>query len=146
MNPSSVPALPGNKDAEHLRILSIFHYVIAGLTVFGMAFLLMHFFFMNSIFSNAEVWEGGKSGGGPPPREFLAIFVVFYIIMGVLFLVAGVLNLMSARFLTQRRHRTFSLVVAGMNCLQVPLGTALGVFTIIVLSRDSVRLAYGEKG
>jgi hypothetical protein len=36
----------------------------------------------------------------------------------------------------------FSLVIAGLNCIQIPFGTALGVFTIIVLLRDSVREAY----
>ncbi len=29
----------------------------------------------------------------------------------------------------------FSIVVAGLDCFQIPFGTALGVFTIIVLSR-----------
>ncbi|MCX6922874.1 MAG: hypothetical protein NT154_06635 [Verrucomicrobia bacterium] len=36
----------------------------------------------------------------------------------------------------------FSLMIGGLNCLQIPFGSALGVFTIIVLSRDSVRDLY----
>ena len=36
------------------------------------------------------------------------------------------------------RHRTFSRVVAGLNCLHIPLGTVLGIFTSIVLGRESV--------
>ena len=32
----------------------------------------------------------------------------------------------------------FFLVVAAINCLHMPLGTVLGVFTIIVLIRQSV--------
>jgi hypothetical protein len=34
------------------------------------------------------------------------------------------------------------MVVAGLNVLQVPLGTLLGVFTLLVLARDSVRQAF----
>ena len=41
-----------------------------------------------------------------------------------------------------RKHRTFSLIVGGVNFLHLPLGTVLGVFTIIVLIRDSVRELY----
>jgi len=37
------------------------------------------------------------------------------------------------------RNRFFSLIIGGLNCLQIPFGTALCVFTILVLSRDSVR-------
>jgi hypothetical protein len=34
--------------------------------------------------------------------------------------------------------------MAGFACLFMPFGTLLGVFTIIVLQRDSVRRLYGE--
>ena len=53
---------------------------------------------------------------------------------------------LSARFLRGRRHRTFSLIVAGINCLGIPLGTILGVFTLIVLLRPSVRTLYRIEG
>jgi hypothetical protein len=62
--------------------------------------------------------------------------------MGFIFVVAAVLNVVSGIFLRQRRHRIFSFVIAGLDCLQIPFGTALGVFAIIVLSRDSVRQLY----
>jgi hypothetical protein len=51
-------------------------------------------------------------------------------------------NLLSGLFLRARRHRTFSMVVAAINCLHIPIGTALGVFTFIVLGRESVRKLY----
>ena len=31
------------------------------------------------------------------------------------------------------------MVIAALECLSVPLGTLLGVFTLVVLSRPSVR-------
>jgi len=49
---------------------------------------------------------------------------------------------LSGFFLLKKRNRGFSLIIGGLNCLQIPFGTALGVFTIIVLSRDSVRQMY----
>lgn len=43
------------------------------------------------------------------------------------------------RFLSRRRHHVFCLVIAGIECLVMPFGTVLGVFTIIVLTKESVR-------
>ena len=34
------------------------------------------------------------------------------------------------------------MIVAGLNCVHIPLGTVLGVFTLVVLMRDSVRESY----
>jgi hypothetical protein len=46
---------------------------------------------------------------------------------------------LTARRLKRRRRRTWCLVVAAIECTLVPYGTALGVFTIITLSKDSVQ-------
>jgi hypothetical protein len=51
-------------------------------------------------------------------------------------------NLVSGLFIMRRKCRTFSMIVAGANCIQIPFGTVLGVFTLLVLLRDSVREAY----
>jgi hypothetical protein len=45
-------------------------------------------------------------------------------------------------FLLKRKFRMFSLVVAGLDCVQIPFGTVLGVFTLVILLRDSVRDSY----
>lgn len=127
-------------DAEHLRILVICHYVGAGLSVVGFALLAMHYAMMKMMFSNPKMWESAK--GGPPPEAIFDVFKWFYLV-GVVFLMAYlVLNLLSAGCIKARRRRTFSIVVAGLNCLHMPLGTALGVFTMIVLLRNSVREVY----
>ena len=126
-------------DAEQLRLLAVFHFAIAGLAVLGICFLLMHFTFMRAFMNSAAVKD---SKGGPPPAEFFAIFKWFYLIGGVALLLAGLLNLLSGIFLRQQKHRTFSIVVGALNCIQFPIGTALGVFTFIVLFRYSVRELY----
>jgi hypothetical protein len=129
------------KDLEHVRLLSIFHFVIAGLTVVGIAFLWVHYFMMHTIFSNPDAWKGQNA----PPKGFLDAFIWFYLFMGVIFLIAFVLNLLSGFFLWYKKHRMFSLVIAAIDCIQIPIGTALGIFTILVLSRDSVRELYSGK-
>ncbi|MCX6865504.1 MAG: hypothetical protein NTV46_04670 [Verrucomicrobia bacterium] len=131
---------PRKKDADHLKLLAVFHYVVAGFAFLGIGFLLLHYTMMNHIMFNPRMWENQK--GGPPPQEFFAFFKWFYLIFGALLILGSVCNLLSGLWINARRNRMFSLVVAGINCFQVPLGTALGVFTIIVLMRDSVRDLY----
>ena len=80
-----------------------------------------------------------------PPAEFFQVFIWFYVFIGLMFVSGAVLNILSGLFLGRRTHRVFSLVVAGLDCMQIPFGTVLGVFTIVVLLRDSVCLWYESK-
>ena len=128
-------------DADHLRLLSIFHYIGAGLAILGLGFLALHYLFLHAFLDNPDMWKNQK-GVVPPPREFLAMFKWFYVIFGAWLVLSGIANLLSGVFLSRRINRTFSLIVAGINCVHIPLGTVLGVFTIIVLLRPSVCEVY----
>jgi hypothetical protein len=128
------------RDREHLKHLAIFHFVFAGLAFVGIGFLFVHYFMMHTMFSNPEMWKSQPQA--MPSKAFLDVFIWFYVFMGVLLLTGLILNVLSGSFLLQKKNRLFSLVIGGLNCLQIPFGTALGVFTIIVLSRDSVRELY----
>lgn len=62
-------------------------------------------------------------------------------------LVLGGLIAYSGRCIQKRSKRVFSMVIAGILCTSPPLGTALGIFTFIVLTRDSVKALYdGQSG
>lgn len=54
----------------------------------------------------------------------------------------GILVICSGRFISKQRHWTFSVVIAALMCLSVPLGTVLGVFTLVVLMREPVKQLY----
>ena len=124
-----------NEDAQHLRLLSIFHYVVGGLLALFASFPLIHL----------------AVGIGvllvPPGNEEEAAFValvgwVFVIFAGIFILTGwamAICIILAGRFLSQRRHYLFCLAMAGVECMFMPFGTVLGVFTIIVLLRDSVK-------
>ena len=130
-------------DADHLKLLSIFHFICSGLALLGVLFLLLHFAIMHTVFENPQMWQHQKSG--PPPAVFFSFLKVFYLVFGLWFLLSCVLNIISGLCLAFRTGRTFSLVVAGLNCVHIPLGTTFGVFTFVVLLRDSVRELYETK-
>ncbi|WP_221031518.1 hypothetical protein [Actomonas aquatica] len=144
--PPPPPALPNadptKADRDQLKLLRIFHYVWSGFIGLGILFLIGHWFLLQSLINNPELMQNNASTSGPPPEEFFALFKWFYLVMGFLFVVAIVANLLSATFLGARRHRLYSMVVAGLNCLAFPFGTVLGIFTFVVLVRDSVQALY----
>ncbi len=128
-------------DAEHLNLLAIFHFVMAGLALIGLGFLFLHFTFMSQMFLHAENWNHGPRPNAPP-QEFFMVMKWFYGVFGGILILGGVGNLLSGLFIRQRKNRVFSLIVAGLNCLHLPMGIALGIFTFLVLLRDSVRELY----
>jgi hypothetical protein len=126
-------------DKRHVDLLSIFHFIGAGLALLGIGFLILHYAMFNSVFSNEAIW---KNQPAPPPRELFDALRWVYLVAGLWYGLSLVLNLLAALYLPRLQHRTFCFVVAAFNCLHIPLGTVLGIFTIIVLARDSVRAAF----
>jgi hypothetical protein len=126
------------QDRDHLKLLTIFHYIFAALGICGLGFVGLHYTMMTSVMS----MEGAKNSATPPPEAIMDVIIWVYVAMAAMFFIGMALNVLAARFLQARRHRTFCMVVAGLNVLQIPLGTLLGVFTLLVLARDSVREAF----
>lgn len=128
-----------NQDLEHLRLLSIFHYIVAALTFLFACLPLIHLFLGIAMIVG---WEGFEGPGEKPP-VFVGWLVTCF---AGLFILAGwtlaVCLALAGRYLLQRTHYTFCLVVAAIACILMPFGTALGIFTIIVLMRPSVRAMF----
>ena len=108
-----------NQDSDRLRLLAIFHYIVAGLAALFSFFPLLYAA-MGAFFIWAAQHPNPKQTGEPPP-EFLGwIFI------------AGAM----------RKRYMFAFVVACIECIFMPFGTVLGVFTIIALSRESVKALF----
>src|SRR5262245_61079321 len=99
------------RDAEHLELLAIFHFILAALALLGIAFLAFHFAVMRAIFMNPEVWKNEK--GGPPPEIFFKLLMWGYAFGVVVILTGGIINLLSGLFIRKRRHRMFSIIIGG---------------------------------
>jgi hypothetical protein len=126
-----------DQDLQHLKILSILHYVAGGLVGFFSCFLFIHLTIGITMIAAPKIWA---TGGGAPPPAFVGWF--FTIISGTILLICwslAICILLAGRFLARHKHYLFCMIVAGVGCCWVPLGTVLGVFTIIVLQRPSVK-------
>jgi len=130
-----------NQDTEHLRLLSIFHYVVAGLAALFSLFPLLYTT-IGAIFIFAARHGTPKPGEELPP-EFLGwIFVVLGAVLFLLGIAIAICIFIAGRCLSRRRCYSFALVMACIECLFIPFGTILGVFTIVALSRESVKTLF----
>ena len=64
------------------------------------------------------------------------------ILMG---LTIATLMALTGRWLSARKHKTFCFVIACIECVNMPLGTILGVFTLVVLQKPSVTVLFDQQ-
>jgi len=119
-----------DRDEEYLKLLSIFHYVVGGLAGFFACFPLIHFCFGVAMLV-------GAIDGAPAFVGLLLVFIATVLILGGWAL--AVCLIIAGRKLAKRKNYMFCLVMGAISCAFMPFGTVLGVFTIIVLVRPSVK-------
>lgn len=129
-------------DSEHLNLLGLFHYITGGLAIAFSALFFFQVLIFRLILSIPELQQELQQAETAPVE---AIFGFLQALFGFMILVAvvyGVLLIVSGYFLRARRHRLFSFIVAIPVLVFIPWGTILGVFTMIVLERASVKDLY----
>jgi hypothetical protein len=127
-----------DRHDEHIRLLAIFHFIYAGLVLLG-TLVPIFWLLVASIWWPELASEARRDGGAVPAMATGALGLTF-LGLGILLAWTWVGVLIAAgRSLLQRRRHTFCLVVAAIACLNVPLGTLLGVVSLLVLNRDEAR-------
>ena len=125
------------QEEEHLKLIAIFHYVVGGLAALFACLPLIH------LTIGLVMVFGGFPGNQAPPAFVGWLFII---LGGGFFLVGqslAICVIIAGRFLAQRKRYLFVFVVACCECLFMPFGTVLGVFTIVLLSRESVKATFG---
>ena len=113
-----------NRVQEHVRLLAILWMAYSALTVVGGIVLIV---ISNTLF-------GRLSQAGPPP-EVTSWLRPFLTVIGSLILAKAAASLIAGLGLLQREPwgRTLTLVVGFISLFNIPIGTALGVYTLWVL-------------
>jgi len=129
-----------NKEQNNLDLLAIFHYVLGGGLALFSCFPFLHVF-MGLAMVSGKFFECSK-GSDPaslPPVEIGWLFVI----MGSIFIILGwtlsVCIIIAGRKLKRRKSRMYCMVIAGFECIFTPIGTVLGIFTLIELNKESVK-------
>ncbi|MCA9062379.1 MAG: hypothetical protein KDA96_04955 [Planctomycetaceae bacterium] len=129
-------------DAENLRLLAVFHYIYGGLSMLCSFFPVLHLGLGIAMVSGAM----GPQGRGGPPPELGWIFILIPGLIIVIGVTISSLIILAGMRLTQNRSWGFCFAMAVICCLNVPLGTVLGIFTIIVLVRPTVKERFTSSG
>ena len=129
-----------DRDLEHLRTLSIFHYALAVMTT-----LVAGLFLVYLVVGSVTMSELTPTERSQLPASFTSGFSRAGIIGLTIGWSLAALNAISGWCLARRRFRGVSLFTALCNCLWPPAGTCLGVVTIIILLRDSVAQLYRSR-
>jgi hypothetical protein len=130
-----------NRRAEHLRVLSILNYVYAGLCLLGSCGGIFYLV-MGGMFARLVERQGNNPHSAEAAEAVGGMMVAFGFLMTCFAVLGAVLSFLSARWMGQHRNRTFSLITAGLQCLAIPLGTILGIFTFVVLSTPEAEELY----
>ena len=124
-----------NRNAEHLNVLAVFHYVAAGLIALTACIPIIHLVIGVVMLVAPQAIDRGH---GPPTWVGLLFIAIAGLVIALGWLLA-IAVLFAGRCLAKRRSYMYCLVVAGVLCVLVPLGTVLGVFSIVVLLRPDVK-------
>jgi hypothetical protein len=132
-----------NQDVEHLRILSIFYYVFAGFWVIPFLYGIFYTV-IGLVFGGIFMSIDAPVKPGEPKPEVVGGLIggMFALIgLGISALSAAVAFVLykTGRNLAGHNAYTFCVVIAVITCFMFPFGTALGVFSLVVLTRDSVK-------
>lgn len=92
--------------AEHLRLLRIFHFAMATVMLALLAGALV------VAFASARWWPS--------------------LLIGSIGVALGVTHLLAGVLLPQRPGRIVSIVAAGLSLPSIPLGTAFGVYALLI--------------
>ena len=111
----------------------------AGITALFACFPIIDLVVGVLLLTNPGTFGTGKNA--PPP-----FFGYMLAILGGAFVLGGwalaACSFLVGRSLARKNRYLFCMIVSALNCMFVPFGTALGVFTIIVLQRPSVKTLF----
>lgn len=139
---SEIDPVQEQTDNSHLQMLAVGHLVVGILTALFSSVALIHTTMGFLMIRNPEMFTG--QGQESPPAFFGPLFfgVGLAVVLGGWTL--GALGILASRNIRQRRGKGLIQAVSMIHCLNVPIGLALGVFTLITLGRPSVSRQFGQ--
>ncbi len=120
-------------DKDTLHLLSIFHYIMAGIIALLFCLPLLY------LAMGVTLTVGGLTQEEPALGILGAAISV---VVGVIILIGwglALLVFLAGKNLDRQTKYQVCLYGAGVLCIFIPMGTILGVFTLVTLQDDSVK-------
>lgn len=127
-------------DEQRLDTLGTLYFVIAGLFAVIGCVPIVHVVLGIKLLLDPSFAPGASAGPFNPGWVFVGVGVLIMLAVWVLAALLG----LAGRCLRGRTGYTFCFVMAVIVCSNFPLGTLLGVFTIVTLTRPRVKTAFSR--
>jgi hypothetical protein len=125
-------------EIRYLNLLALFHIVVGAIAGLFSCFPLINLSIGLSMLE--EIPKTIAQGDMFSPFALLPIMFILLptgiVVVGWMFAIAIALN---GYYIKERKWLTYCLVMSGVETIFMPFGTALGVFTIILLTRPSIK-------
>jgi hypothetical protein len=126
------------QDRDDLLGLSLFHYLMSGFSVLTAITACAYVAVATYLPS-----PGTPAGFQAPAEGLTGIYIALRAVLIAGAAALAVAMLAAGRCISRRRRYRFCFCVACAECLLIGFGTLLGVITIVVLRRPSVRRLFG---
>jgi hypothetical protein len=124
--------------AHDLRLLSAGYYIQAGIAAFNSVLLFGYSAIATAVLANLGRMSSETGQHGLPPALVSMLSVLLAILL-ILVAVYTVCLFLAGLWLRRFQNLLFIQIMAGLNCLAIPYGTVLGIFTFMVLQRPSAK-------
>jgi len=134
-----------NEEANYLKILAIFHFVVAGIAGLFACFPIFHLIIGLSMLTGQFF---PSETGAEFPFPFTLFGLMFTLIPAAIIFLGWAFAIalaISGYFLLRKQHHLFCLIMAGISCIFMPFGTVLGVFTIVLLMQPYIKNQFHNK-
>lgn len=128
-------------DTKDLNTIAVFYYVLAAFSALMGCFVILHF--GAGLFLCFAPLES-KTGDAWLARPFGAFFVLLSSAFMLYHWSLAVGFVLTARYMGRRQRLRFCTVMAALACTIRPIGTALGVLSLISLTKPEVKQLFDQ--
>lgn len=122
-----------NQDEKNLDLLATLQTILGILTALMACIPLVY------LGVGIAIFVGATSGSEAAPRVVGLVFIILSLLIILAGWVLAVMIIITGRKMRKRESFNFCMIVAFLECLIMPLGTVLGIFTILNLNKDSTK-------
>ncbi len=121
------------QDEKNLDLLANLHLVLGIITALMACIPIIY------LLVGIAMIAGGFNGAETAPRVVGLVFIILATVIILAGWAFAVLIIIASRKMKKRESFNFCITIAFLECLIMPLGTVLGIFTILNLNKESVK-------
>lgn len=122
-----------NQEEKNLDLLANLHLVLGIITALMACIPIIY------LGIGIAILVGATSGSDAAPRIVGLVFIILALVIILAGWVLAVMIIIAGRKMKKRESFNFCITIAFLECLIMPLGTVLGIFTILSLNKSTTK-------